>query len=427
MGLRILFLTNLYPPASNGGFEQWCQEMAEGLWARGHQVHVLTSRYAAERISQEAGWIRRSLHMEMKFGSRTHSIDFFRQRKKHEQENLRILREVLDDFSPELAVIWGMWNLPRSLAAELERQLPGRVAYYIGDYWPTLPSQHQFFWDSPARNWFTRLPKALLKPFAKRIMMQEVAPELLFERLLFPSHFMLEEYQRLGMELKDAQVIAGAIETTLYTRRNGNSAKALPQNANDNRNQQSFSLLYAGRLSPEKGIETAIQAMEYLVCQHGLQEVHLAILGGGEHGYVNRLREMVRVAGLEQQVHFQERVEKEAMPEIYRQYDVFLFPSTWKEPFGRVIVEALASGLAVIGTATGGAREILQPEENALLFTPGDPQDMARQILRLMNEPDLRDRLVTNGRRTAVEKFDITRMVDEIEAYLQGMLVREGS
>ena len=46
---------------------------------------------------------------------------------------------------------------------------------------------------------------------------------------------------------------------------------------------------------------------------------------------------------------------KDVMPELYAQADVFLFPSIWNEPFGRVLVEAMASGLVVLGTAKGGA------------------------------------------------------------------------
>jgi glycosyltransferase involved in cell wall biosynthesis len=182
-----------------------------------------------------------------------------------------------------------------------------------------------------------------------------------------------------------------------------------------------LALLYAGRLSPEKGIETAIEAISILI-KNGNQ-VRLSVVGGGESGYVQQLQERVQAAGLKDAIRFLGPVAKEEMPPLYRQFDAFLFPSVWQEPFGRVLVEAMASGLVVIGTATGGAGEILQDEETALVFAPGDAAGLAKQIMRVQ-QPGLRWRIAQNGRRAALGKFDMGRMITEIEALLNTILAR---
>jgi glycosyltransferase involved in cell wall biosynthesis len=179
-------------------------------------------------------------------------------------------------------------------------------------------------------------------------------------------------------------------------------------------------LLYAGRISPEKGIQTAIQAVEDLVHRRGIHTVKLLIAGGGQQGYVAQLRQTVSQANLEDYITFLGLLPKETMPDLYRKVDVFLFTSTWQEPFGRVLVEALAAGVVVVGTATGGSAEILG--ENVLAFAPGDAAGLADQILRLLEQPELRRQLVENGKQRAVRYFDNTRMVDEIEAYLSSVL-----
>jgi glycosyltransferase involved in cell wall biosynthesis len=84
-----------------------------------------------------------------------------------------------------------------------------------------------------------------------------------------------------------------------------------------------------------------------------------------------------------------------------------------------VIVEAMASGVVVVGTSVGGAAEILTGGENALTFTADDPASLASQLKRLIDSPALSERLAESARQTAADKFDIRRMTAEIESYLQ--------
>ncbi|MBN2391114.1 MAG: hypothetical protein JXR84_10330, partial [Anaerolineae bacterium] len=62
--MRLLFLSNLYPPFDIGGYEQWCQEMAVCLRQRGHTVHVLTSRYGVNGVSRSEQDITRTLYLQ---------------------------------------------------------------------------------------------------------------------------------------------------------------------------------------------------------------------------------------------------------------------------------------------------------------------------------------------------------------------------
>lgn len=409
--MRLLFLSNFYPPASRGGYEQWCQEVAEGLLSRGHQVVVLTSRHGQDRLEEpDPAWVRRELHLEMELASLRNGLQFFTRRKARENENLHRLRQLVESLDPDVVLIWGMWNLPRSLPALAEKLRPGCVAYYMGDYWPTLPSQFEAYWQAPPRYWATGIPKSLLKPLARRIVAGEKQPTLSFERVVFPSAFMRDEFQRKGISAHETRIIYGAIDTGQYPYRDGASV------AN---HKGVFSLLFIGRLTPDKGVHTAIEALGYLVHGRGYHQLKLNVVGSGEPDYEAHLRQLARQERVESLVAFLGSQPKGALPALYQQADVFLFTSIWPEPFGRVIVEAMASGVAVVGTATGGAAEIMVENENALLFAPGDTLGLAEQIARLVESPSLWQQLTTAGRHTALARFDLHRMTDEIEAYLQ--------
>ncbi len=410
--MRILFLTNFYPPASRGGYEQWCQEVGDGLRARGHEVSILTSAHERGNLkSPDPHWVRRELRLEMELASLKNAVWFFTRRKKREQENLTLLRETVRDWNPDIILIWGMWNLPRSLPALAESLMPERTVYYMGDYWPTLPSQYENYWNASPRSLITGLPKLLLKPIARGILSREEKPRLRLRRVLFPSIFMRNEFEKLGVVSTEGRVVYGAVDTTPYL------AGERTPGAN-----KVVSLLFIGRLTHEKGVHTAIEAVARLVSKHGISNANLTIVGDGDPHYIDSLHKMIARDSLASFVTFLPAQPKDTLPALYRQSDIFLFTSIWQEPFGRVIVEAMASGLAVVGAPVGGAAEMLVHEENSLVFTAEDSTSLAMALQRLIESPDLRATLGTAGRKTARSKFDLQRMIEEIEGYIRSLI-----
>lgn len=410
--MRILNLSNFFPPHTLGGYEQWCQEVSERLRARGHDVAVVTSQFrTGRRQGDEPSWVYRRLRLEMELGSARNAVRFFTSRRADEQQNLGLLQALVGDLAPDCVLVWGMWNLHRSLPALLEQLLPGRVAYYVGDYWPTLPSQFGPYWESPARTWLTAAFKTPLRAVARRILAREERPTLQFRNAMFPTAFVRDELARQGVRAEHGTVVYGAIDTNAYV-------SASPLQATDGR---VLRLLYVGRLTEDKGIHTAVEALARIVQRHSATRITLTIVGSGDSRYENRLKGQARQLGVDRYLSFVGAKPKEAMPSLYGEFDVLLFTSIWPEPFGRVLVEAMAAGLTVIGTATGGAAEILADGENALTFQAGDADGLARQIMRLLERPALRHELAYRGRRDVCAKFDIDRMATEIESFLRQM------
>ena len=94
---------------------------------------------------------------------------------------------------------------------------------------------------------------------------------------------------------------------------------------------------------------------------------------------------------------------------IYRSLDVVLHASTLPEPFGLTVAEAMASGRAVVVSAAGGAAELFTDGIDALGTAPGNADQLAAAVRRLAENPDLRVRLGTAARCTALEQFDANR------------------
>jgi glycosyltransferase involved in cell wall biosynthesis len=287
------------------------------------------------------------------------------------------------------------------------------VAYYIADYWPILPGQFENYWQTPARNWTTKIPKNILRPFANRILATEKQPILDFAHTIFPTRFLRDKLKNHTMLIGNSTIIYGAVDTRLYNHSINNLRSK----------QNSFvSLLYAGRLTRDKGVHTAIQAIDILIHQMNTNHLKLTIIGSGEADYEDHLRRLVSQSGLDQFVKFLGAQPKEIMPDLYNDADILLFTSIWPEPFGRVIVEAMASGVVVVGAKSGGAAEIMDHNINALVYEPGDAETLANHLHQLIESPQLRYRLAINGQKMASERFNIQRMTSEIEAYLMSII-----
>ena len=181
-------------------------------------------------------------------------------------------------------------------------------------------------------------------------------------------------------------------------------------------------IVFVGRLTPEKGIETAIKAVRKLILEMGRDDIKFSIAGTGPKEYEVSLKQMAHQDGLSSRILFLGHLSVADIRSLYQKSDILLVPSEWQEPFSRVILEGMASGLATISTPCGGTSEAILDEENGLLFAPGDSSDLAGKIERLILDPALRHKLAKHGRNTVAERFSEVKMLDQIETYLSEIM-----
>jgi glycosyltransferase involved in cell wall biosynthesis len=99
------------------------------------------------------------------------------------------------------------------------------------------------------------------------------------------------------------------------------------------------------------------------------------------------------------------------IPEVYKASDVFVLASE-NETFGQVFIEAMSSGLPVIGTKVGGIPEIISDSYNGYLIPPNDVSSLAQKIEKLVNDQPTRDKLIRAGIKTISNKFTLEKQLD---------------
>ena len=164
-----------------------------------------------------------------------------------------------------------------------------------------------------------------------------------------------------------------------------------------------------GQISPHKGHGDAIEAMRQLG-----GSFRLLIAGEGESDYVDLLQK--KSAGLP--VEF---IGFASLPDFFRQIDILIVPS-WEEPFGIVLLEAMAAGIPVIATAAGGPKEIISSPSEGVLVPPRDPHALARAIELLTNDSERMATIVRSARNRVESNFDVRVVVPKIEEVYRGLL-----
>jgi glycosyltransferase involved in cell wall biosynthesis len=412
--MRVLFLSNFYPPYEIGGYEQWCQEVATQLMRHGHHVSVLTSRYGvrAERVD-DAPNVTRVLHLQSDVDYYRPS-DFFLRRPRQERENIQALRESIARVSPDVLMVWGMWHLSHNLPYWAERWMPGRVAYFISNYWPVDVDPHTEFWQLPTRRPQLGWVKRPLRSVALGQLRREgYPPQLRFEHAVCCSQYVRDTLVKAGRLPDSAGVLLGGTDPEPFLR-HSRLSKSRPNGP--------VEFLYFGRLIHDKGVHTALEAIGLLKQRGLLDGARFTVLGSGHPAYEAELRQMLQQLDIGDRVKFVQQVSREKVPEWLGQYDVFLFTSIWPEPMARSVMEAMAAGLLVIGSEVGGQVEMLENNRNALTFQAEDAATLADNMERVLEDRSLALRLARAGQQTVLERFTLDRMVDEIERYLMDIV-----
>jgi glycosyltransferase involved in cell wall biosynthesis len=166
-------------------------------------------------------------------------------------------------------------------------------------------------------------------------------------------------------------------------------------------------LLYVGRLTEKKGVRYLIDAMPLIL--HQCPHIKLLIVGNGELG--SELQNQVKSQKLDKKVYFIGRLSNTELPAYYATSDIFIGPSIRAdggdtEGFGLTFVEASMSGCLVIGTDTGGIKDIIKDNETGFLVPQKDSEALARRIIYSLEHKDEVKRISRNGRKRCIENYD---------------------
>ncbi len=400
--MKILTLSNYYPPSFKGAYEILCKMTLDELARRGHEVHVLVGNEGAgERKPKDAcrkeDNIYRLLHLYF-FDNLDRPHRVIRQLRKAYASRLdyRVAQRIGAVIQPDLIYVWNMCGLSMAVLAALNK-LGASLVFDIHDYW-LLERDRDLAQET---NRFIKAYRSTVEgcPGFEAIDRQHI---------MTTTQSLKREYVKAGFAKDDITVIRRGIPSQYVQDRPTPRDAASPN----------LRLLFAGRLVKEKGILVALQALSLLAHTNLSKKIRLDIAGSGPEPYVKQLEHEAVNLGLSQVVQFLGPLEHDRLIASYEGYDAVLFPSLWVEPFGVVVLEAMARGTCVIASDLGGPSEIITHEKDGLLVRPNDPEALAQAVLRLARTPALVEELGQAAIQTIRQRFIFEKTVDPVEEYL---------
>lgn len=178
----------------------------------------------------------------------------------------------------------------------------------------------------------------------------------------------------------------------------------------------SFTIVYAGRFIPLKGIPVLIKAAEMV--RRRIPNAKLYLAGSGKKSYKAYIKKIAKRAKIP--IYLMGTVPRRLMHKVYWMADCFVCPTQGHESFGLVVAESLATGTPTVASRNGGIQEIIRHQHNGLLVNQyRNPSAFAKGIFRLGKDRKFARRCGRNGRETCVSRFHWKLTVKRLERLYQ--------
>jgi glycosyltransferase involved in cell wall biosynthesis len=230
-----------------------------------------------------------------------------------------------------------------------------------------------------------------------KIKEQEIATLHLSDTIVCPSNVTRDYLASLGLDRKRVHVIPNGVSTSDF------SPSPLPS-----RDKRTPVLLYIGTLADWQGLDVVIKALSRILEK---QPVHLRVVGRGRSRQRKLLAKQIRKSGVEENVSIQPAVPHHEVPALIAEADICLAPlglndrNVTQGACPIKVLEYMASSRPLIASNMPIVRELVREDVDALLFSPNDPEDLARQVLVLLNDEELSKRLADSATERALTKF----------------------
>jgi glycogen(starch) synthase len=425
--MKILIVSNLYPPYYVGGYELRCAMVAEGMRQAGHEVRVLTSRYGLGSTGRFRATVK-GVRVERVLGQYVYGLQapagrpYFLSMVRPQLQDAQHFISALDDFRPDVVNWWSISGLTKAiLSIPKLRGIPDVLC--VDDTW-ILEEEARGqlgerplwagLWGRGDKPWYWRpVPVWLMERWKARLLKRGIHTAAVPFRpthVCFVSEFLRDEYKAAGINFLSTEVVHGGVRINSFLSRRWRTAGRKPV----------VRLLYAGLISRNRGLHTAIEAFGRLSGEAKALATLTVVGAHSDADYFGELQRRVRDLDLSARIRFIGKKNYEEMPAIYQDHDLLIVPSTLREGLPLSMMEAMLAGCAVVTTGSGGAMEIARLADLPL-FPKEDALALSRILEDLIHDREKLDGIARRGQEVSMREFSADRMIERFLSTVQNL------
>jgi glycosyltransferase involved in cell wall biosynthesis len=399
--MRILVISNLYPPVAVGGYELRCAHTVEWL-ARRHELLVLTSNLRRRALDADPS-VSRELPLLAESPLGTLRAPFAAWRA------VRVVRRALRHHRPDLVFVWNASHIPRSAVLAVQAW-GGPLAFSVADPWlGDFVDGDQFLRylarGAPrrgVRGAWTLLARLLNRLPGLRLQFEDREPA----SIVWNS----EVLRRLT---PIPACIDPVLERVIHpaTRHEAlfSSIERVPANTP--------TVAFVGRLEWEKAPDVACRAIALLRDRHDL-DCRLVVVGEGHAAARRELEGLIEELAIGDRVDLRGSLPPDGVAGVLASVHALVVPSRWQEPFGIVCLEAALARVPIVASMSGGMPEMFVPEHEALFFPIDDDAACAQAIARTLTDQAATDARV-QAARVRADTYSLARYREDYDAFVE--------
>ncbi len=362
--LRIAIVHNYYWPNQLGGAEISVRTLAEGLAAAGWPVHIICLAGAGQtQHDKTLNGVR--IHylriptvgrgLDVKDRSAVERIGWQFSAEINPVIRNR-LREVIETIAPDIIHTFNLAGFSTA-PWEIAKQMHVPTVHTLCAYYLLCPKGTMMGKDF--RPCVRQCVGCSTATFRRRRWSQEVTAVAGISQFILDRHLERDYFKGTKLQSVVNQAYQGALATRTIRKRSPGQGAVFG---------------FHGRFHPSKGLEALIAA--FLAASSSIPQATLLIGGRGSERYEAFLRDRAK----SRQIQFLGWISSD---EFYRKVDVLVVPSLWNEPLGRVVFEAFAHGVPVLGARRGGIPEMIVEGTNGWLFEPSNNDQLRDELIRI--------------------------------------------
>jgi len=391
--MRLLVLTNIYPPQELGGYGRAMADFVWSLKQLGHNIQVICgdeSYLGASEIHGPSGeTVSRILQLKGTYKDGVKPLENITIANEINRLNIISIQSICKKEAGFQGVLVGNLDLLglEVLQPLLQQKIP--ILHHIGFVNP---------------------------PFAKNMLPKEDSYQM-----VAASKAVADALKIAGLinpNKRDAAVVYPGVRCELFGREATGRSLPAPLNGMDEISRlgtpkHPLKVCFAGLLMGSKGAHTLIQAL-ILMKQRGFWVQGYLAGASFQAGYREQLEIMLKQNDLAD-VQFIGQLSRNSLARCFSLHHVCVFPSIYPEAFGIVAAEAMASGLALVSSGVGGACELFEDKSSGLLFKPNDINDLAAKLELICANTSYLKKLAKTGEAHARSTLNVLESAKNLE------------